>query len=544
MKPILLFSLLLFSTITFSQKQERIASLTALERKQIDRVEKEETNTVTYLPSVFAEDQLIFESLPKLEELTILKVYYVYTQYKLSRSFNQLALDKRRFSLLNKHYPFLLDDPFIEWEILEQTGCSTFEEGDEYFHGFIFVHRPIYSEESRMDEINSIINYFENPTDHFIDDKVDPIQEQVEKNRTSNEQTEESKEEQKENTRAEYSLGNFELYEYFKTHLKNSQEVVLKRDDIWVDTKFKVDENGKISDIKFLEEYADYIKDEVSHTLNTMPDWDPAVKDGKKVSSEVNLQIRVSYSGSVKGMYKRDHIKPIFEAKVVELIEEPEESINIGIQPHKEIIDIKTTTIYRGLELIDRSKKIALVMDVTGSMNSHIAGMKKWIIMNHHNLPFTSYTFFNDGNNKSTKKKKVGATGGIYSTTSSAEIKQLIKSTMLKGNGGERPENDVEAILYAIENDPSCDEILLIGDNYSEVRDLELLDKVSRIVHVLPCAAPKLVRPDYLNIARITGGHLILNGKIIELDQVASGASFFIGETEYKFDGRKFKLKR
>src|SRR5690606_34139262 len=114
------------------------------------------------------------------------------------------------------------------------------------------------------------------------------------------------------------------------------------------------------------------------------------------------------------------------------------------------------------------------------------------------NTPFTSFSFFNDGNNAATKNKKIGKTGGIYFTKSISEINKQIKEAMQMGNGGEAPENDIEAILYAIENDNLADEIVLIGDNYSAVRDLELLKEISKPVHVILCAAPKFVRNDYL----------------------------------------------
>jgi len=274
-----------------------------------------------------------------------------------------------------------------------------------------------------------------------------------------------------------------------------------------------------------------------------MPDWYPAVEENKPVESIVNLQIRVSYSGSVKGMYKRDFLRPTFQADEVP-IKVKEESTALNLMIDRETIALKVTAVYKGLDQVPSDEKIALVMDVTGSMSMNIAAMKKWITVNIQHMPFSSFTFFNDGDGKATNKKKIGKTGGIYYTQFEKDITDKMKRAMLNGGGGERPENDIEAILYALDNDKACDAVLLIGDNYSEVRDLSLLPRVDKKVYVLPCSAPKAIRDDYLNIARQTGGHLIINGAIQKVDHVQKGDKFFIRGTEYKFDGKKFQLKK
>ena len=47
-------------------------------------------------------------------------------------------------------------------------------------------------------------------------------------------------------------------------------------------------------------------------------------------------------------------------------------------------IAIKNMPVYKGLEVLDRNERCALVMDVTGSMTDHVASMKRWIKMNQN----------------------------------------------------------------------------------------------------------------------------------------------------------------
>jgi len=279
----------------------------------------------------------------------------------------------------------------------------------------------------------------------------------------------------------------------------------------------------------------------VTNAFKTMPDWKPATESGKSISSTVNMEIRVSYSGEVKGMYTRDGIKPNFsEMQNTNTAVVEETGINLLVKT--EPITVKSSAVYKGLDLFKLSKNTAVVMDVTGSMTSHIAALLNWVRTNKLNANFTSYTFFNDGDAKTTKQKKIGETGGIYLVKNIAEIDKTIKDAMVKGNGGEAPENDLEAVIYAFQNDPLANEVILIGDNFSEVRDIELLKNINRPVHVLLCAAPKFVRCEYLKIAKDTGGFVLLNGEKLDLSAVQKGDIIQIQKVDYKYNGSEFSI--
>ena len=153
------------------------------------------------------------------------------------------------------------------------------------------------------------------------------------------------------------------------------------------------------------------------------------------------------------------------------------------------------------------------------------------------------FTFFNDGDDKPTRKKKIGSTGGIYTTFAISRMDDLIAETMRKGSGGERPESDIEALLHTQGKDTICDVILLIGDNYSEVRDVELLPTLNKRVNVLICSVKGSIRPEYLLIAKNTGGYLLYNGERINIQSVRAGQILSVGSYQYDYNGKVFKVR-
>ena len=533
---------MLQALFSYEQTSQRIESILKIKRDQIVKLNQVSTSTVTYIPSEFAKPNLNQQiQLASLQETSILKVYYVYTQYKLSSNFNQLELDRKRLNYLNQLLPSLIEDPLVQWQIIEQTGCTDYSMGDTYFHGFVVIHREIPTEKNRAEEIEKLDAFLNGSTDIFIEPLIDPIQEQISKDEAAVMNNQANTSDSKKNHVAVYPDGEKALFNFFQSNLINGPEIGQSRVDTWVDVKFTVRADGDIEELVFLDDYPDYIKEEITNAIERMPSWRPATSNNLPINSSVNLQIRISYSGNTKGMYTRDKLKPSFNEGNLVVVEEIESS-DINLMTSPQAINIKTTAVYKGLELINQKQKIALVMDVTGSMTSYIATMVKWINANPSNHPFTSFTFFNDGNNAATKNKKIGKTGGIYFTKSISEINKEIKEAMRMGNGGEAPENDIEAILYAIKNDNLANEILLIGDNYSAVRDLELLKDITNPVHVILCAAPKFIRNDYLMIAKSTGGDFILNGDLITLSELQHGEKIIIQGIEYKFTGTEFEL--
>jgi hypothetical protein len=534
MKIFITLSFLVFFSFAFGQNEAKITQILSTPHSTIPRISCENSVSTTLLPCDFSESTFDVQSLKSaLENCAVLKIYYVNTTYKSSLKFDQHALDMKRFRWLNAQFPEFFLDPIIEWEVIEQTGCLSSEEGPSFFHGFVLVHRPALTEENRNKEIDALLSFLQHPDDGFQEPELDPLVNTL--NRPSSSSSKTTGKNQK-NTFAIFKGGEYALFKHFQQNLLNSPGINRDRLDEWVKVSFNVSETGEIDNLTFLEDYPLSASDRVKNAFQSMPKWEPETENGQAVPTTIKLDIRVSYSGSVNGMYLRNGVRPDFNAQEVG---PPDASSNAGTTDAQN--PLQHSGVYVNLSRLDSTKQYALVMDVTGSMGGSTAAMLAWIKKHHASSPFSSFSFFNDGNNANSKP--IGKTGGIYSTFNIQDVNKTVELAMRKGSGGpEISENDMEAVLKAIEIDSTATDILLIGDNYSDIRDIRLLDQISKPVHVLLCAAPSKIRTEYLDVVKQTGGQLYLNGEIIDLTKIVDGQTVVIQGFNYVFNGRKFRL--
>lgn len=531
-----LFTLLLIKD-SHSQSVE-ILRLLNLPRTKVEKINPVSDERTILIDSDFSENA-ITNSSSKIDG-SIEHVYYFYTSYAQSPSFNQEKLDAQRIEKLGKLYPEVLSNRFIEWELIEQTGCNSPEEGEDYFHGFALVYRLKPSEASRKEEIARLKSFFDNPASEFQAPDLNLIASELTAKSTVLKK-EETSSLSGENIPANYPDGNYALFQYFRENIKGGGEMGKNRDDIWVKFDVDVDAQGKLGAPKFKEDYPDYIEETVVQLFEEMPDWKPEQKNGEPVASSVNLDLRMSFSPIVRGMYKRDGKKPDF--KQSELNDFNQQVIENAEGGDPELISkAERSAVYKGMGEVVPSEKVAIVMDVTASMTEHIASMVWWMTNSPDSSNVMHYTFFNDGNNIDDKAKKVGKTGGFYHGDTLYFISAKIMEAMMRGTGGDLEENDFEAILAAQEKVPNVEAILLIADNFSDVRDESLRFKITKKVHVLVSGEVKTVRECYLNLARQTGGYILVNGKRITLQNVQAGGQITIAESTYRFDGKNFHL--
>jgi signal peptidase I len=201
--------------------------------------------------------------------------------------------------------------------------------------------------------------------------------------------------------------------------------------------------------------------------------------------------------------------------------------------------DVVANVFYRHTDW----KNILVINDWTGSMYGYGAQVLRWHLQNFKKSGIQSITLFNDGDDKSTINKTIGETGGIYSEKADNIIKivDLFNLIMLKGGGGDGPENDIEAILAAMDKYTDYTEIVLIADNNSCVRDIELADRIEKPVKIILCGYdPKTgINPDYVYLAKITDGGIYTIDNDIENIETAIGEK---GEI-VKFMDKRFKLR-
>lgn len=171
-----------------------------------------------------------------------------------------------------------------------------------------------------------------------------------------------------------------------------------------------------------------------------------------------------------------------------------------------------------------------VINDWTGSMYGYGAQVLHWHLNNYKHSGIRFLSLFNDGDGKTTAQKIIGETGGIYSAEASdiPSILNLFNFVRLNGGGGDRPENNIEAILTSIERFPEHKEIIMIADNFACIRDIELAYKISKPVRIIVCGYNQEfgVNTHLAYLAKITNGGLYTLEKDIEnlrIDLVAKG---------------------
>lgn len=178
-------------------------------------------------------------------------------------------------------------------------------------------------------------------------------------------------------------------------------------------------------------------------------------------------------------------------------------------------------------KILDRQKnlkKSIVVMDWTGSMYGYGGEVMLWHLLNFQKSDLHYFVFFNDGDGKPNYAKIKGETGGIYckKATEIEQVLDLFKLVMLKGKGGDAPENDVEAIIEGIKQFPDAEEVILIADNFSCVRDIKLANRIKLPVKVILCGYSDLIgaNPHYVELAARTKGSIHTTERDIETLQI------------------------
>lgn len=166
------------------------------------------------------------------------------------------------------------------------------------------------------------------------------------------------------------------------------------------------------------------------------------------------------------------------------------------------------------------------------------AAVYKWMKLAYEKLNLIQYyVFFNDGDNKPQEDKHIGSTGGIYGieTTNLDTVFATMETAMRNGHGGDGPVNDIEALIFGIQQCPTCTNVILIADNQVSPRDMILLPQVTKPVKVIICQLGTIVNVDLINVAAATNGSIhTLQEDIFTLAEIPVGGTIVIGSHTYQ----------
>jgi hypothetical protein len=235
---------------------------------------------------------------------------------------------------------------------------------------------------------------------------------------------------------------------------------------------------------------------------------------------------------------------PVTRVKTINKIARASENID---ELMSEKYNFPDSSVFKVLERNDQWDNMLIVSDWTSSMYQYGAQVVLWYKRNIEKGTISQFVFFNDGDNK--KTKRLGKTGGIYfvNPDNIGHVTQMMKKVQKNGDGGDAPENDIEALLKATKKVKSFSEVILIADNNSPVKDMKLLQDLKVPVRVIICGCKRgqTIRHDYLQIASATNGSVhTVEEDIWNLSGIKEGERITILDIEYqRTRGRIVKAK-
>ena len=121
-----------------------------------------------------------------------------------------------------------------------------------------------------------------------------------------------------------------------------------------------------------------------------------------------------------------------------------------------------------------------VITDCSGSMAPYGSEVLLWHLLRTDKDDVSKFAFFNDGEKESTE---IGNAGGIHFTSIKdyRKIGRAIRYFTELGydKNNDHPENDLEAIIKSVNSSYSHEDVVVIVDNNSPVRDMELLNRIN-----------------------------------------------------------------
>lgn len=180
--------------------------------------------------------------------------------------------------------------------------------------------------------------------------------------------------------------------------------------------------------------------------------------------------------------------------------------------------EMEDSIVFNVLQQHQDWKDMLVVVDWTGSMYPYGAQVLRWIKTQQDSGNIRHLVLFNDGDDwvrsNPFAPKAIGHAGGVYYPPLQPmdSLYAVMLRAMLRGDGGLPAENDMEALMKASRQKAGdFTEVVLIADNTSRVRDLELVEDYEYPVRIILCGIKQgKSRPngDYLYLAWKTGGGL------------------------------------
>ena len=438
------------------------------------------------VPMGFASDSLTERKRTRINKGTVYQVDLVFSHFRSSTTFSQEELNRRRLETLRKHLPSLFSNTQVKWNLIRQTSATTKEDAQKLFHGFVFHMRIPIYVSKRDGRRYRIDGKAERDLLHGI-------------------------------------LGDT-LPAGYKTNLPIPETPIL---DTTITSKTYYPKYTRYGSLWNAARRKRRLK---GMQFKKKRIWKRTLEYTTYRDTVTEIDSTVGAYGSVYSSTLGEHpfyMDPLTHYSV-----------------YRDSVVMKTFLDHPEWE------NMLVVEDVTGSMYPYTGQTMAWRRLAQPKRRIMHWAFFNDGDSR--PDGPIGRSDGVYCVASEEQkpVEGKAMEAMTLGGGGGGPENDIEAMLKALDrSDLDPEVIVLIADNWAPVRDLKLFSRLKARnvpVYVIVCGAIwGSINVEYLEIARRTGGKVFtIEGELEGLLELSEGDIIDVGDQKFEVSKGKLVLIR
>lgn len=206
-------------------------------------------------------------------------------------------------------------------------------------------------------------------------------------------------------------------------------------------------------------------------------------------------------------------------------------------------------------QVLDRNLRAwpdaVIVCDFTTSMYPYSTQLFAWFKQHARHPAVKGMVFFTDCDSLGRQTQPGGPPGQMFVTRGTDPGKilpTLLAAARNTIRNDDDAENDVEALLYAQEQFPETKHLILLADNISKVKDMALLSKVKKPVHVILCGTTGsdttiAYQSEYHAIASRTNGSLHTLEDDLSPSTLSSTTTLRVGPRYFRYLPRKQRFK-
>lgn len=438
------------------------------------------------MPFSFATDSFTNKDRVMFEKYPVYQVDLVFSDFRSSITFSQEELNRRRLEALHKSLPQLFKRTTIDWRLIRQMDGATRSEAQGLYHGFVFHFRVprMLGKDGKMLELDAKVE-----KDLIHSALLDTLP-------------------------TDYAIGHPCLCLSLKDTIIHETVRVTPLDTTTNNLYIPVRRKRRLKEMRFKRKFIfGKRKLEEFYSYDTTRTYDTLI-----AFAGITLSCSLA-----KGFYTTD--AATFFAYWNDTV------VSKTFNEHPEW------------------KDILVVEDVTSSMGHYAAQTLLWRRRSKAYDRIQHWAFFNDGDGH--PDGPIGKSDGVYFIKSEEgkPVEKMVNTAMSKGFGGNGPENDIEAMLKGLKRSkfrPKA--IVLIADNLSPVRDLELfrqLQKAKIPIYVIACGTRGVINVEYIEIARRTKGKVFtIEGELKGLMGGREGDQVRFGYQRYIIKNGRLTLRR